>query len=52
LLYGVLIKEGLVQGLTILIALSWVSALSWHMLKQPGPQDEAVAFRAGTAATA
>jgi len=37
LLHGFLSQGGLVQRLTILIVLVWVSALSWHLLKRSDP---------------
>jgi len=41
-LYGVLSQGGLIQRLTILIVLVWVSALSWHLLKCISPQNKAL----------
>jgi hypothetical protein len=41
LLHGLLTQGGLVQRLTIMIVLIWVSTLSWHLLRRVGPQDGA-----------
>lgn len=42
LLHGFLSQGGLVQRLTILIVLLWVSALSWHLIKRRSPADPAI----------
>jgi len=39
MLHGFLRQGGLVQRLTILIVLTWVSALSWHLLKHTSPRN-------------
>lgn len=41
-LHGFLDQGGLVQRLTILIVLIWVSALSWHLLKLVQPHNHAL----------
>ena len=40
MLHGFLSQGGLVQRLTILIVLTWVSALSWHLLKEVSGLDQ------------
>jgi hypothetical membrane protein len=42
LLHGFLSQGGLVQRLTILIVLVWVSGLSWHLLKLARPRASSV----------
>lgn len=42
LMHGFLSQGGLVQRLTILIVLVWVSALSWHLLRRVDLHDEAL----------
>jgi hypothetical membrane protein len=41
-LHGLLRQGGLVQRLTILIVLVWVSALSWHLLKRTSPHNNSL----------
>ncbi len=44
LLHGFLSQGGLVQRLTILIVLIWVSALSWHLLRRVDVHDAALSL--------
>jgi hypothetical protein len=43
LLFGEL-QGGLVQRLTILIVLIWVSALSWYLIKRVSPRNKSNNF--------
>jgi len=51
MLHGFLSQGGLVQRLTILIVLVWVSALSWHLLKRVSPHNQALNSQASPAGT-
>lgn len=48
LLHGFLNQGGLVQRLTILIVLAWVSALSWHLIKRVSLYNKSNKFATGT----
>jgi hypothetical membrane protein len=47
-LHGFLDQGGLVQRLTILIVLTWVSALSWHLLKGVSSHNNSQTASAGS----
>jgi len=50
-LHGLLSQGGLVQRLTILIVLVWVSVLSWRLLKRIRPHNQALNSQATAAGT-